>query len=170
MKKIITTVLVLALCTLSFKFDGGKIPVVIIKKLDGSKVSTATFTNNGKPIIISFWATWCKPCKKELDNILDDYADWQKETGVKIIAVSIDDARTSAKVITDVKTKGWPYEVYLDDNQDLKRAMNVNFVPYVMIIDGNGEIVWVHNSYAEGDEIKLYDNIKHLIKGEKLEH
>ncbi len=170
MKKIIIAISVVAICAMAFKFDGGKIPVVVIKNLDGSKVSTSTFTNNGKPIIISFWATWCKPCKKELDNILDDYADWQKETGVKLIAISIDDARTSSKVITDVKTKSWPYEVYLDDNQDFKRAMNVNVVPHTFIIDGKGEIVWQHNSYAEGDEIQLYENIKHLIKGEKLEH
>jgi thiol-disulfide isomerase/thioredoxin len=170
MKKIFIAIVAIAVCSMAFKFDGGKIPIVIIKNLDGSKVSTATFTNNGKPIIISFWATWCKPCKKELDNILDDYADWQKETGVKIIAISIDDARTSSKVITDAKTKGWPYEVYLDDNQDFKRAMNVNVVPHTFIIDGKGEIVWQHNSYAEGDEIQLYENVKHLLKGEKLEH
>ena len=170
MKKIFIAIALVAFCTMAFKFDGGKIPVVIIKNLDGSKVSTATFTNNGKPIIINFWATWCKPCKKELDNILDDYADWQKETGVKIIAISIDDARTSSKVITDAKTKGWPYEVYLDDNQDFKRAMNVNVVPHTFIIDGKGEIVWQHNSYAEGDEIQLYENVKRLVKGEKLEH
>ena len=170
MKKIVVAIAVIAFCSMAFTFDGGKIPVVIIKNLDGSKVSTATFTNNGKPIIISFWATWCKPCKKELDNILDDYADWQKETGVKIIAISIDDARTSSKVITDAKTKCWPYEVYLDDNQDFKRAMNVNVVPHTFIIDGKGEIVLQHNSYAEGDEIQLYENVKHLIKGEKLEH
>jgi len=170
MKKIAAAIVVIALCSMAFKFDGGKIPVVTIKNLDGSKVSTSTFTNNGKPIIISFWATWCKPCKKELDNILDDYADWQKETGVKIIAISIDDARTMPKVITDAKTKGWPYEIYIDDNQDFKRAMNVNAVPHTFIIDGKGEIVWSHNSYAEGDEIYLYENIKHLIKGEKLEH
>ncbi|MHB8259648.1 MAG: TlpA family protein disulfide reductase [Bacteroidia bacterium] len=169
MKKIVITILAVAICSMAFKFDGGKIPVVIIKNIDGSKVSTSTFTNNGNPIIISFWATWCKPCKKELDNILDDYPDWQKETGVKIIAISIDDARTSSKVITDVKTKGWPYEIYLDDNQDFKRAMNVNVVPHTFIIDGKGEIVWEHNSYAEGDEIQLYANIKRLIKGEKLE-
>jgi cytochrome c biogenesis protein CcmG/thiol:disulfide interchange protein DsbE len=171
MKKVIVAIIVVVVCSMGFTFDGGgKIPIVTIKNLDGSKVSTSTFTNNGKPIIISFWATWCKPCKKELDNILDDYADWQKETGVKIIAVSIDDARTMPKVVTDVKSKGWPYEVYIDDNQDFKRAMNVNVVPHVFIVDGNGEIVWTHNSYAEGDEIKLYENIKRLIKGEKLEH
>jgi cytochrome c biogenesis protein CcmG/thiol:disulfide interchange protein DsbE len=171
MKKVIIAIVTIALCSMAFTFDGGgKLPVVVIKNLDGSKVSTSTFTNNGKPIIISFWATWCKPCKKELDNIMDDYADWQKETGVKIIAISIDDARTMPKVVTDVKSKGWPYEVYIDDNQDFKRAMNVNVVPHVFIVDGNGEIVWTHNSYAEGDEIKLYENIKRLIKGEKLEH
>ncbi|HXU28353.1 MAG TPA: TlpA disulfide reductase family protein [Bacteroidia bacterium] len=170
MKKTFIAIVIVAICSMAFKFDGGKIPVVIIKNLDGSKVSTSTFTNNGKPIIISFWATWCKPSKKELDNILDDYVDWQKETGVKIIAISIDDARTLSKVITDAKTKGWPYEVYLDDNQDFKRAMNVNVCPHIFIIDGKGEIVWQHNSYAEGDEIQLYENVKHLIKGEKLEH
>jgi len=75
MKKVIISILAIAICSMAFKFDGGKIPVVTIKNLDGSKVSTSTFTNNGKPIIISFWATWCKPCKKELDNIMDDYAD-----------------------------------------------------------------------------------------------
>lgn len=155
---------------MAFTFEGGKIPVVTVKKLDGTKTSSSTFTNNGKPIIISFWATWCKPCKKELDAIMENYEDWQKETGVKLIAISIDDARTSTKVITDVKTKGWAYEVYLDENQDFKRAMNVNVVPHTFLVDGNGEIVWSHNSYAEGDELKLFENVKKLVKGEKLEH
>lgn len=163
--------------TLAFTFslttlagDGDKIPTATVKKLDGSKVSSSTFTNAGKPIIVSFWATWCKPCKKELDAIAENYTDWQKETGVKLIAISIDDARSSGKVVTDVKTKGWEYEVYIDENQDFKRAMNVNNVPHTFIIDGTGKIVWSHNSYSEGDEIKLYENVKKVAKGEKLEH
>jgi thiol-disulfide isomerase/thioredoxin len=150
--------------------DGHKIPSADIKKLDGSKVNSNTFSNDGKPIIISFWATWCKPCKKELDAIAEYYPDWQKETGVKLIAISIDDARSSTKVVTDVKAKAWEYEVYIDENQDFKRAMNVNNVPHTFLVNGNGEIVWSHNSYAEGDELKLYENLKKLLKGEKLEH
>ena len=118
----------------------------------------------------SFWATWCKPCKKELDAISENYTDWQKETGVKLIAVSVDDARSIAKVPTDVKTKGWEYEIYTDENGDLQRAMNVNNVPHTFIVDGAGNIVYSHNSYAEGDEDVLFENIKKLAKGEKISH
>lgn len=150
--------------------DGDKIPSATVKTLDGKQISTSTFSNDGKPIIISFWATWCKPCKKELDAIAEEYENVQKETGVKLIAISIDDARSSGKVVTDVKTKGWKYEVYIDENQDFKRAMNVNNVPHTFLVNGNGEIVWSHNSYAEGDEEKLFDNVRKLIKGEKLAH
>ncbi|MCX8081637.1 MAG: TlpA family protein disulfide reductase [Bacteroidia bacterium] len=152
-------------------FNSGKVPDVQVKKLDGSKINTAEIIkNNGKPVIISFWATWCKPCKKELDAIAEEYENWQKETGVKLVAISIDDSRTSAKVPTDVKSKGWKYEVYLDENQDFKRAMNVNNVPHTFIINGKGEIVWSHNSYSDGDEDLLYENIKLVAKGQKPKH
>src|ERR1700746_4102665 len=169
MKKAIV-LLGLTVLALSFKFDGQKIPSATLKTLDGSKINSSTFSNNGKPMIIDFWATWCKPCKKELDAIAETYEDWQKETGVKLIAISIDDARSSPKVVTDVKAKGWTYEVYIDENQDFKRAMNVNNVPHTFLVNGKGEIVWSHNSYADGDEAKLYEALKKLIKGEKLEH
>lgn len=171
MKKIIT------LCSATLLFfsafttsDGNKIPSATVKKLDGSTTNSNTFSNDGKPMIISFWATWCKPCKKELDAINEEYADLQKETGVKLIAISIDDARSSGKVVTDVKVKGWKYEVYIDENQDFKRAMNVNNVPHTFLVDGNGQIVWSHNSYAEGDEESLFENVRKLAKGEKLTH
>ncbi len=169
-KTILTTFFISLIYLTAFAGDGDKIPTATLKKLDGSKISSTTFTNNGKPIIISFWATWCKPCKKELDAIAENYADWQKETGVKLIAISIDDARSSGKVVTDVKSKGWEYEVYIDENQDFKRAMNVNNVPHTFIIDGTGKIVWSHNSYTEGDEEKLHENVKKVMNGEKLSH
>jgi len=171
MKKFLAlSIAVFIVCTAFIGGDGNKIPSVTLKDLKGSKVNSGAFANNGKPIIISFWATWCKPCKKELDAIAENYADWQKETGVKLIAISIDDARSSGKVVTDVKAKAWDYEVYIDENQDFKRAMNVNNVPHTFLVNGNGEIVWSHNSYSEGDEDKLFENVQRLIKGEKLEH
>jgi cytochrome c biogenesis protein CcmG, thiol:disulfide interchange protein DsbE len=171
MKKIVLSVLVITSFVLSsFAGDGDKIPASTVKKLDGSKINSNTFSNNGKPIIISFWATWCKPCKKELDAIQENYSEWAKETGVKLIAISIDDVRSSGKVVTDVKLKGWEFEVYLDENQDFKRAMNVNNVPHTFLVDGNGKIVWSHNSYTEGDEDELYENVKKLAKGEVLTH
>jgi len=171
MKNLLLSALFLTAFTLrSLAGDGDKIPAATLKKLDGSKVNSSTFSNDGKPIIISFWATWCKPCKKELDNIAEEWDEWTKETGVKLIAISIDDTRSSGKVVTDVKTKGWKYEVYLDENQDFKRAMNVNNVPHTFLVDGSGKIVWSHNSYTEGDEDKLYENVKKLAKGEAVSH
>lgn len=148
---------------------GTNIPAVDVKTIDGKTVNTSKFSNDGKPIVISFWATWCKPCKKELDAISEDFSTWQKETGVKLIAISIDDARSSSKVGPDVKEKGWDYEVYIDENSDFKRAMNVNNVPHTFIVDGNGKIVWQHNSYAEGDEEHLYEVLKKIAKGEKVD-
>ena len=165
---ILSTALVLLLSAFTVK-DGGKLPSATLKKLDGSTINSNTISNHGKPMIISFWATWCKPCKKELDAIHEEYAELVKETGVKLIAISIDDARSSGKVVTDVKVKGWTYEVYIDENQDFKRAMNVNNIPHTFIVNGKGEIIWQHNSYAEGDEDKLYEALKKVANGQKAE-
>lgn len=153
----------------SFTGQGRKIPASDVKTIDGKTFNTSKIANEGKPIVISFWASWCKPCKKELEAIAENYTDWQKETGVKLIAISIDDARTSSKAVTDAKTSGWDFDVYLDVNQDFKRALNVNNIPHTFLIDNNGDIIWQHTSYSEGDEEKLYEMVKKTAKGEKIE-
>jgi peroxiredoxin len=158
---IIFTVFVLAS---SAKDNTKKIPSVKVKDIAGKLVDTGLLTNNGKPIVISFWATWCKPCIQELANIHEVYEDWQKQTGVKMIAVSIDDSRNSRKVAPFVKGRDWKFDVFIDENSDFKRAMNVNNPPHTFLINGAGEIVYQHNGYAPGDEKKLYEEIKKLIK------
>jgi cytochrome c biogenesis protein CcmG, thiol:disulfide interchange protein DsbE len=160
----ISIVMALSLLVLSFTGVNNKtVPNVNVTTLSGKSINTSTFKNDGKPMIISFWATWCSPCKKELNNISDVYPDWQDETGVKLIAISIDDARNKHKVKPYVDSKAWDFEVYLDANQDLKRAMNVNNVPYTFLVDGEGKIVYEHNNYVPGDEKKLYKKIKELV-------
>ncbi|MBL7928582.1 MAG: TlpA family protein disulfide reductase [Bacteroidia bacterium] len=138
------------------------LPHVSVKKLNGTSFSTADLKNDSKPMIISFWATWCKPCIAELSAIAEEYDDWQKETGVKLVAVSIDDSRTMNSVAPLVKGKGWEYEVYLDPNGDLKRAMNVNLVPHTFLLNGNREVVHQHTTYAPGDEKRLFEKVKAL--------
>ena len=139
------------------------LPNVEVKTLKGKTFNIQDLENNGNPMVISFWATWCKPCKKELNAIAEVYEDWQDETGVKLIAVSIDDARSMSKVAPYVNSSDWDYEIYLDSNSDLKRAMGVSTVPHTFLIDGKGKIVWHHKGYIDGDEEELYEQIEYLV-------
>ncbi|NSL85685.1 TlpA family protein disulfide reductase [Chitinophaga sp. Mgbs1] len=139
-----------------------KLPNVQVKDLEGKMVSVNTFSNNGKPIIISFWATWCKPCISELESIADDYDNWKKVSGVKLIAVSIDDARTSAGIKSVVSSRGWQYEVYNDYNKDLYRSLGIANVPYTVILNGDGTVAERHAGYNPGDEYHLLEAVKKL--------
>ena len=115
-------------------------------------------------MVMSFWATWCKPCKKELNAIAEVYEDWQEETGVKLVAISIDDSRSSSKVKPYVYSSGWEYEIYLDPNKDLSRSLGVSTVPHTFLLDGKGNIVWEHRGYIEGDEEELLKQIEQISK------
>lgn len=171
MKKLLVTAFALFLSIVVFAQETKKSVLpdnISVKTLDGKTVQTSTFNNDGKPYILSFWATWCKPCLRELNTIKEVYEDWQEETGVKIIAVSIDDARGASRVKPLVNGSGWEYEVYIDQNQDLKRAMNVVNVPHTFIINGNGEIVWQHTSFVEGSEEELIELVKKVMNGEDI--
>ncbi len=137
---------------------------ITLKNLNGESVQSSVIQNNGKPVIISFWATWCKPCNRELNTIKDVYEDWQEETGVKLIAISIDDARSASRVKPHVDGNDWPYEVYIDQNSDLKRAMGVVNVPHTFILNGEGEIVWQHTGYQDGGEEEVIAKVKELLR------
>lgn len=136
---------------------------VKLKDMDGNDVDTGELGFDG-PVIISFWATWCSPCKRELNTIHDVYTDWQEETGVNLVAVSIDDERTKSGVPMYVNGKGWEYLVLMDTNSDFKRAMGVNNVPHTFLLDKDGNVVYSHNNYAPGDEEKLLEELKKLVE------
>ena len=170
MKKLIFASLA-AICLFAFQSStqnetepGKKVPSVSLKDMNGKSINTAEVSNDGKPIVISFWATWCKPCRLELSTIAEEYDDWQEETGVKLIAVSVDDQRNINKVKPVVNSSGWDYDVWLDPNGDFKRAMGVNNVPHTFLLDGNGNIVYSHNNFVPGDEDELYEEILKISK------
>jgi thiol-disulfide isomerase/thioredoxin len=138
------------------------LPDTKIKSLQGNEVIFNSFGNTrDTAVIISFWATWCIPCIQELNTIHDQYEDRQKVTPFRFIAISIDDSRTMQKVKPFVAGKGWPYEIYLDVNSDLKRALNIIDVPHILIIK-NGKIVYQHNGYVNGNEEELFEILKKI--------
>ncbi|SDH03925.1 TlpA family protein disulfide reductase [Winogradskyella thalassocola] len=142
------------------KFNNAQeLPNITLKSIDDKTVSIQELANSDTVKVFSFWATWCVPCINELDAISEVYDDWQEETNVEIIAISTDDSRTKKRVIPLVNGKGWEYQILLDDNQDLKRALNIAVLPYLIVVK-NGEIVYQHTGYTPGSEDALYEVIK----------
>lgn len=140
-----------------------KIPNIQLKDLNGNIVNTSELTSEG-PVIISFWATWCAPCKRELNTIHEIYPDWQEESGVTLVAVSIDDEKTKSSVPTYVNSRKWTYTVLMDTERTFKNAMGVVNVPHTFLINTNGTIVYSHNTYSPGDENLLYEELMKLVK------
>ena len=136
------------------------LPSVTLKDVDGKTVKTESLAEQGKPVIISFFATWCKPCMRELEAINELYADWQEQTGVEMYIVSIDQGQDVKKVKPLVDGYGWEYHVLLDPNSELKRAMNVQNVPHLFVIDSKGQTVYNHTGYTDGSEKDIMQYLK----------
>ena len=141
-----------------------ELPTTPVRNLAGKQVAFNETFEKGKVTLVSFWATWCIPCKQEIKNIKDKLPTWQKETDFNYMTVSIDDSRATAMVKTYAKSQGWLFDAYLDPNSDLKRSLNFQNVPFSMIVDQNGKIVFQHTGYEEGSENELYNRIKELVK------
>ncbi len=164
MKKSLLLICLIFSLTLQAQDKEAGLPNVQLKDMQGNPVNVADLAVAGKPVIISFWATWCTPCKKELSNYAELYADWQEEFGVTVIAISIDDARNTAKVKAYVNGVRWPFQVLLDPNEDMKRFLNFQTIPYTILVDKNGQIVYRHNSYVEGDEFVMEEKLAKLSR------
>lgn len=135
------------------------VPNTTIKTIEGKSTNLKTLSEKDDLIIVSLWATWCVPCKNELDAINDVYQDWQDETNVKLYAVSIDDSRTLKRVKPLVNGKSWEFDILLDTNSELKRALGVVSVPFIMVIN-KGKIIYKHSGYTPGSEDDLYEILK----------
>ena len=160
MKKLFFALFLMVAGTLA---ASAQLPAVTLKTIDGKTVKTDTLHNDGKPIIIDFFATWCKPCNRELSAIAEVYEEWQEETGVKLVAISIDQAQNVHKVAPLVSENEWPFEtILLDPNGELKRALGIQMIPYTLIVDGQGKIVYKHNGYTDGAEEELIEIVRAL--------
>ncbi len=155
MNKIIVS---LALISCGFLFSQD-LPNIALKDLDGASINVQELSNSDDVKILAFWATWCVPCINELDAISDVYEDWQDETNVELIAISTDDSRTIKRIRPLINGKDWDYTILMDDNQDLKRALNISILPHVLVVK-NGDILYRKTSYTPGSEDELFEIVQ----------
>ncbi len=165
--KMFKPILSLLMLALGAGMMNAALPSVQLKNLKGKAVNTAMLNNNGKPMIISFFAGWCKPCKRELNAINEVYDDWRDETGVKLVAISIDKAQDIAKVKPLVDAEGWEYDILLDPNSDFMRAMGIQQIPHLLIIDGNGKVVESRSGYTDGSESHIIEKLREITAPKK---
>ena len=118
-------------------------------------------------MIIAYWSIACKPCIQELNAMNDALPEWREEADVVVVAVSVDDARLKAQAKAVASSRGWDFICVYDENQDLKRAMNVSLTPQSFVVDGNGNIIHSHSGYTPGSEQALFDKVVALKKKKK---
>lgn len=139
------------------------LPSIGLKTLKGESISSDSIVNNGSPILIIVWATWCHHATDGMTSISDDYLDdWVESYQLKVVSISVDDSRNTAKVAPTVNGNAWDFEHYLDPNSDFKRAMGVNQPPHLFILNGKRQIVWSFNSFNSGDEEEIEQILKTL--------
>ena len=142
----IKTIMKKILCLLCFVIaaitvSAQQLPDVKVENAQGKVVSVRSLAQ-GKPMIISYWSIACKPCIQELNAINDALADWKSEADLEVIAVSVDDARLKASAKAIAQSRGWEFICLYDQNQELKRAMNVSLTPQSFVVDGQGNIIF----------------------------
>lgn len=151
---------------LSFAFTqpvaNKKLPDVTIADLQGKPVNIQKFASDGKITVLSFWATWCAPCKRELDAISELYPTWSADYNTKLVAITIDNARALTQVKPLIEEKGWEFDVLVDSKQELQQALNFQAIPQTFVVDTEGNIVYQHEGYTPGDEYELEKVIKGL--------
>jgi len=142
------------------------LPDIQVQRLDGSKVSILDVVkNNGKKLtVISFWATWCKPCRNELENIAYLYSDWVKSYDMELIAVSIDDSKTQAQIQPYINAQRFEYRILVDGNKEFFQAVNGITPPLTLVVNSEGKILKVEHGYIEGNEYELEEMLSELSK------
>lgn len=133
-----------------------------LSRTDGKKVKLIQYLNDG-PVLINFWATWCGPCKKEMLH-LDRLSKEYKKEGFSILSISIDTQRSLSEVKRFVRSKKYAFEVFVDPNQQIFKKLNGNIMPTNVLIDQDGQVVWMHYGYMPGDEIIMEKEIVELLK------
>lgn len=164
MKKLLIVALSIFVTATAFA-QSTDLPNTQVKDVNTNKKMAFNETfETGKVTLVNFWATWCVPCKKEIKNVRKKMEEWKKEADFNYMTVSVDEARAESLVRSYAKSQGWDFPYYIDTNSDLMRSLNFRTVPFTIIVDATGKVVYTHQGYEEGSENEVFAKIKEFSK------
>jgi cytochrome c biogenesis protein CcmG, thiol:disulfide interchange protein DsbE len=142
--------LLLLLGTAVQALESASLPDFSANDLTGKRWTKTDFLGKG-PVIIAFWAVWCKPCRKELNAYTEMFKTY-KDKGLQVIAISIDGARKVADVQRRANEEKYPFQILLDPDGELRKSFGGEGVPAMFLADKDGKIIYQHTGYQPGDE------------------
>ena len=131
------------------------------KSIDGDQIDLEKLLEKG-PVLINFWASWCKPCKAEMKHLKTIYEKY-KSTGFTIVGINQDSPKSLSKVKSFISSIMINYPILLDPNGQIFQKYNGQVMPYSILVDTKGEIAYKHTGYLPGDEVKLEEEITKLL-------
>ncbi len=137
-------------------------PDAAVVDKDGNSFELQAHLKNGKPKLISLWATWCGPCRMELNALKKPYPGWQAKYDLEILTVSVDVPQMVGRAKKMFESNEWDYTFLHDKDQELMSKLNLSGIPYSMLLDGQGNIVSVQMGYSPGYEKLIEQKLKML--------
>jgi peroxiredoxin len=127
-------------------------PAFSLASLDGRTISLSDYA--GKKVVVSYWASWCGPCKVELPELREFYKRHHKaDSGFEILAISIDENRSDAEKYAAAEKL--PFPVLLDPQSKIADAYSVEGIPTMFVIGKDGKVEYAHTGLQEGMQLIL---------------
>jgi thiol-disulfide isomerase/thioredoxin len=157
-------------CSPAVSGDGGEVEVdstglqsLVLDDLKGRPIDFAELVGK-KVLVISFWGTFCKPCKSEmpfLQKMLEAYGD----QGFEVVAISLDTPDTESGVGPFIDRNRYTFKVAVDRQSKATRMLNSKSVlPYLLIFDRAGNLVKKKDGFSTGDQPALEKLIRELVE------
>ena len=137
------------------------LPDLSIRLLDGKRVRLSALLEEG-PLLVSFWATWCAPCKKEM-RFLEEFHQKYNENSFRVLAISTDSPKSMSKVKSYIRAKKHTFLVGIDPNQEIAKKMNALLMPTTLILNKDRKVSWYHQGFIPGDEKEIEAQIRAVL-------
>jgi len=136
---------------------GDPLERVMVNTLDGRRVALADLSEPGRPVVVNFWATWCRNCGLEMPAL-----ERMSESGIQIVGLSLDDASTRGRIPAFIERLGITYPVATIEPDQLDALFHSRDlgIPLSLVVDGDGRLQEIFQGWSVDSEERLLESLK----------